>query len=316
VHVGVNYPWITCGHDFGPEPREWTDYPRDWNAVRHTLRRLREHGVRYVRWWLLADGVNYPVGSTHSTPLPPRFVSDFRALCQACKDTEVQLIPSLLSFEWFLPVKHYGPTHPVRQGKGDLLFAGSDWKKRIERFFECTLLQLIASTTDLSDSIFVWELINEPDWLKRRSDVEQHKLLYFMNDGVERITAAKQRASIGFYDGQASWIGQDLMRVLQNSSQQGQYLHQHHCYPRWGNLTLPPHDTMPIKPCMLGEFPTSAAGIYTLARWIRQPSLQERLMWIDSQGYPVTLLWSVNAKDKFSCWTPQIEAQVLKFVKS
>ena len=62
--VGLSHPWVRCGHDFGPRPPPWQGVgPTDWGAVEAELRRWREAaGVRWSRWWLLAGGVNYPVG--------------------------------------------------------------------------------------------------------------------------------------------------------------------------------------------------------------------------------------------------------------
>ena len=62
--LGLNHPWVTCGHDFGPRPPAWSGAPgTDWGEVERQLAEARAAGVRVSRWWILAGGVNYPVGA-------------------------------------------------------------------------------------------------------------------------------------------------------------------------------------------------------------------------------------------------------------
>jgi len=67
MRLGLNLPWIDCGHDFGQRPPPWNGGPRppqrDWAALGRELGQWRrELGVEVVRFWVLAAGVNYPVG--------------------------------------------------------------------------------------------------------------------------------------------------------------------------------------------------------------------------------------------------------------
>ncbi|HJL18396.1 MAG TPA: hypothetical protein RMH99_22220, partial [Sandaracinaceae bacterium LLY-WYZ-13_1] len=143
--VGANFPWVTCGHDFGPRPVAWAGAPpTDWAAVEAELRALRRLGVSLVRWWLLAGGVNYPVGTpaeavarrvpfdppapwwapwrrgrrrrpalerwapTGPPPALPRaFLDDVERLLAAAARAGVRLVPSLLSFELLLPIRDH-----------------------------------------------------------------------------------------------------------------------------------------------------------------------------------------------------------------
>src|SRR5690606_12784319 len=60
--VGANYPWVRCGHDFGGSI--WHDGRRtralNWRGLSRQFRYLRRIGIRVLRWWILAGGVNYP----------------------------------------------------------------------------------------------------------------------------------------------------------------------------------------------------------------------------------------------------------------
>jgi len=68
MRLGLNLPWIDCGHDFGHRPPPWNGGSappeRDWEALGRELGEWRrELGVEVVRFWVLAAGVNYPVGA-------------------------------------------------------------------------------------------------------------------------------------------------------------------------------------------------------------------------------------------------------------
>lgn len=66
MQLGLNLPWIECGHDFGYRPPAWGhgERPeRDYEAMADELARLRDAmGTNIVRMWVLAGGVNYPAG--------------------------------------------------------------------------------------------------------------------------------------------------------------------------------------------------------------------------------------------------------------
>ena len=52
--LGVNYPWVNCGRDFGVGRHNFSEVEREF-AQLHTL------GITVARFWILAGGVNYPV---------------------------------------------------------------------------------------------------------------------------------------------------------------------------------------------------------------------------------------------------------------
>lgn len=66
MRLGINLPWIDCGHDFGRRPPEWGHGIRPQRGFRSLGARMaawrEEMGIEVLRIWLLAGGVNYPVG--------------------------------------------------------------------------------------------------------------------------------------------------------------------------------------------------------------------------------------------------------------
>src|SRR5690349_4575561 len=65
MQVGVNYPWVDYGWDFGAGPPDWNGgrtSPRWFDRLDADLERFRELGITVVRWFILADGLTYGTG--------------------------------------------------------------------------------------------------------------------------------------------------------------------------------------------------------------------------------------------------------------
>ncbi|HEX6245062.1 MAG TPA: hypothetical protein VFZ61_29275 [Polyangiales bacterium] len=327
-----------AGHDFGLRPHGWGDARQDWGAIEAELCRLRALGVRVVRWFVLGAGVNYPCRTgparalradgrapqaiddyarrvplaratprapgfvfewaTQPPPLSQEFLADFIALCRACTNAGVQLLPVLLSFEWFQP--------PVHKGKGVIaggrarLVLGSgerrDLERPIEAFLDATLAPLLARTSasfgapqpglEHQHPIFAWESINEPDWVTaggpRLWSAPRHALRAQATNALldafrRRVLAAGYAHSIGFKQLEPAWLDPTLRaRLIADGPR---YIHQTHHYPTWGagpllDRLLATDRRLPSRPaafarCMLGEFPSGqgAARTPTNARW-------------------------------------------------
>ena len=67
--VGINYPWIDYGWDFGDPPAAWVN-AQNLPAWREQKRkrlvedftRFADHGLFAVRWFILPDGTSYGTG--------------------------------------------------------------------------------------------------------------------------------------------------------------------------------------------------------------------------------------------------------------
>lgn len=195
MELGINFPWVTCGHDFGPRPPAWSSAPpTDFAAVEAELRALRDDGITCARWWILAGGVNLPVGADPCTvarrepwldawprherpfvarrehvperwvltaplpPLPRAFHDDLARLLDACRASGVKLWPSLISFELLLPIEDQvgGVTS---RGRAD--FALGD---NAGAFFDATLEGVLDVCEHYRDAVEAVEIANEPGW--------------------------------------------------------------------------------------------------------------------------------------------------------
>lgn len=115
MRVGVNYPWLHCGWDFGRPPPCYGSRAGHFETIASDLARLAACGVSVVRWFVLADGFVCGTGQ-HAPqrrgagfrfgaelPIEQPFLDDFERLLVLCASAGVQLLPVLLDFHWGFP---------------------------------------------------------------------------------------------------------------------------------------------------------------------------------------------------------------------
>ncbi|MEM9189070.1 MAG: hypothetical protein AAGF12_07830 [Myxococcota bacterium] len=385
--LGINLPWVTCGHDFGPRPPAWGGDvgPRDWDETKRQLEELRRLGLTFTRIWVLAGGINYPAGenpdvlgefvsvgdgSLHAVAdavgigdvarrivrssrfktlrlhegarpprLPERFAEDLVGLLEACRQTGVRLVPSLLSFEFFQPAVHVGKGI-VKRGRKALVFGNHGAESLVDPFLDATLAPLLDASKEVPDAIYAWEVINEPEWCVRGGPVQIDReflpSLHWVDPGemsalieaaLDRIVAAGFLSTVGFESADLDWMAPSLQEKLRRWAADGQYLHQRHHYPTvLTHHRLPTEGSLALRPCMLGEFPTSMGGSgLDNIRW-RDPELEaseadpsrylrSRIELIRDRGYPSALLWSGNSGDPRRAWGAEQKRQVEAFCR-
>lgn len=346
--LGANYPWVSCGHDFGPKPPAWAGAGRtDWKTVRRDFEELAELGLSVVRYWLLAGGVNYPVGrdpdeyalripfrelgAERTTALrfepwgappalPRAFLDDFECLLEACRAAGVRLLPSLISFELFLPITpHVGG--PASGGRGAFVLG-----RHQRAFFDGVLEPLLDVCERHRDALFAFEVMNEPDWVALPAEGERplaptDALAAFLVEGARRIARRGLLSTIGFCHARPSWLPEQARFALAALASRGRYLHQRHHYPREDlSMRLPPASTSAVEPCLLGELPTAQH-----ARWADpelwasecEPEryLEARIALAKERGYVGALVWACRANDPHSRWDARVRAQVKRAVE-
>lgn len=194
VALGINLPWIDCGHDFGPRPPHWggsSATPRGYEDLYDELAALADAGLSVTRFWVLAGGVNYPVGENafaYATArpralrdriaqknalrvrapgqrpgLPQSFLDDFARLLRVCERAGLRAIPSLVSFEWFQPLVELGGG-VTKRGRGDFVF-GSARGTDVGPFLDAVLEPLLGVAAAERDAVYAFEAMNEPRWV-------------------------------------------------------------------------------------------------------------------------------------------------------
>ncbi|MEZ4339431.1 MAG: hypothetical protein R3B82_22640 [Sandaracinaceae bacterium] len=343
--LGVNFPWVTCGHDFGPRPPAWAGAPpTDWAKVAEELSHLRGLGVTTARWWVLGGGVNFPCGIDPAEAavrgrfgagfprtaerwfprgapprLPDAFLEDFARLLDVCAKSGVALWPSLVSFEAFLPLETQS---------GGVTSRGRDRLVLHPGFFDATLEPLLEVCESRRDAIRAFEVVNEPrwaltaDWLRAEHGrhptwVAPEAMSRFVAEGAERIARRGLVATVGFLDAAAPWLTHEARGRLRRLADAGRYVHQHHHYPSViGAKTLAPAWQSAIRPVWLGELSTSRHG-----RWydagLREDDdgayLARRLALVEARGYDGALLWAFRATDPHTRWDARVEEQLRAF---
>jgi hypothetical protein len=241
TRLGINLPWVKCGHDFGPRPPAWggeSATPRDWTQVEEELRRYAGAGMTLTRFWVLAGGVNYPVGEgaeryatvatrrrsgrlrshralallpeTTRPSLPASFVDDFAALLRTCARAGVRAVPSLVSFELFQPLVSL-PKRMSKRGRGDLVF-GSEHGRDVAPFLDAVLGPLLDAAQAERGGVYAFEVINEPGWAVRGGPLQIDRPAYGLLPSPKLVSAEQMGALIA--EGVERIVARDLTATV------------------------------------------------------------------------------------------------------
>lgn len=351
MDIGINYPWYNYSWDFGTPPRGWTPRAAWTTHIANDLAAFQRCGVRVVRWFILADGITYGYGgyAPHRSGNQWRFdripaidqavLDDFRQLLQVFSRQAIKLIPVLIDYKWALPgldrltrdrptlEAWYGtfdstaqlqqaqtraqslPQGYVKGGRSDVIYD----PRKSSQFLRQVLEPLLAISRRHRQTIYAWELINEPEWITsprslhggRLPDAQRiprDRILRFIRDGMTVIRNHGFGATVGF--AKALTIP-NWERSMPRGSSLGPYLNQIHYYPHINADTLVPARFPNRIRGVLGEF-ASRIGIATCGDrsqidWpelrTRPDNLTERLRLASSKGYAAAFPWSYRAVD-------------------
>ena len=337
--LGINYPWLNYGWDFGDPPPGWAGADvAAWRAKNRRdivadLLQFAELGLFAVRWFVLADGTNYGFGAEapqlvndrwRAQPLPashafhPQLFEDFVFLLETCSDLKIQFVPVLLDFHWAFPGEAVPNTPVVKGGRADLII---DEHKR-GAFFDTTLEPLLDLSEKYRETIYAWELINEPEWATNprniapsqipaddKQTVPLEVMRDFIADGIRRINARNAfRSTIGFAHRETidEW----------DSAALGVTLHQFHYYAQ-NKSKLPPHVFSDEYPCFVGEFASAHERDWPeLKKQKRTQAITHRLNWLIEKGYPSAFIWSARGSDPATEWTQTKQVETLAFLRT
>ena len=337
--VGVNFPWLDYGWDFGLGPPAWRGTrttPRWFDEIDGHLRHLHGLGVRVIRWFMLADGLTYGSGAAAPRsdpldaqrwhfdpgPLDQLFIDHFSELLarvaafNSRTSPPLLLLPVLVDFTFCQPgvlgVKKPNPVAPatqiedpdwVKQGRAEAI---ADAGKR-RRFLDAVLNPLLQASQAQRDTIYAWELMNEPDWVTNGWEpngvghlpVDADAMRAFLEDGKTRVRTAGFKPTIGF----------NRIETLQKSGVTAE-INQFHHYPD-KMRRLGQHVFDPRFPAIIGEFATAETDIWPELG--NNQSVLARLKRIAGLGYPMALPWSYLQRDRHTTWTANVEHQLRTF---
>ena len=330
MQVGINYAWRNYAWDFGEPPA--SDGGAAWGAraawsptIEEELREFKLLGLAVLRWFLLADGTTYGIGSQRPVPdaqrpgqwrfheipsLSDAWLDDFARLLASCEAQQIQLLPSIIDFHFCFPGVSVAGAPLVKCGRADVMV---DPHKR-RQLFERVVDPIIAVCQRFPATIYALELINEPEWCTDDATYQSDKkvvplasMLEFISEGAARINRAGFRSTVGFakHPSMKAWDAPGL----------GLTLHQWHyyCDPE----VIPDNDMASHGPCIVGEFPS--------ARWHAWRELgdaqdtRSRLAHLASKGYDGALLWSANREEEKIAdpvveWSERVRDEVAAFI--
>lgn len=228
--LAVNYPWLSYGADFGRSPWGYSgiafDQTRD--TVAADFAAIRSSGVSVVRWFLLCDGrsgIRYHQG----IPVGPddRLFVDIAAALDLASQSNLRICFSLFDFLWLqTPDAKSQPENAATDfpGRNALQFAGGR-----EVLLQRVLVPLFREFRG-HPSLFVWEIVNEPEWAIPEFQRSPQATLPFADAHAffEEIAQAIHEESGGV----PATLGSARLQWLRAWSEIGLDLHQAHYYPR------------------------------------------------------------------------------------
>ena len=156
--LGVNYPWLDYGEDFGGGPRGHVGVSsaEKFARVKKDFAQISDCGVRVVRWFLFGDGRGGFLTKAGVPLRPDEFLlPDVAAALRIAQSHEIQLCFSLIDYLWMLD-RAQPPT--AESCERVLQFAAGR-----EAFLQNVLIPLFREFHG-HPSLFAWEVANEPEW--------------------------------------------------------------------------------------------------------------------------------------------------------
>ncbi|MFN0123317.1 MAG: hypothetical protein ACKV2V_22675 [Blastocatellia bacterium] len=345
--VGINYPWINYGWDFGAPPPAWIGEHTvaEWRKKQRAqivadMRQIADLGLFAVRWFILGDGLNYGMGEHgpkfdhgkwNFIPPPPeddyykQLYDDFEFVVDTLSALKLKFVPSLVDFHMFFKPRLVDETHGIIKG-GRLDIATCPLTR--ELFFNHVLDPLLDISMKYQDTFYAWELINEPEWCTRNSwsflnrlqppqftqSIPQKLMRRFMVDGIKRMTARVtpegKRAlcpTVGF----GHWHTLNLW----DEEELGIGMHQIHYYAQEDRDLTTTEDLYLKVPSSIGEFASAIGKPWPeLDREGQEQSLKNRLDRAIARGFVSAFLWSMRGEDEATLWDDSVRAAIVSYI--
>lgn len=171
--LGVNYPWLHYGQDFGRSPAGHlgVSLPETHERVEQDFAHIRDAGATVVRWFVFGDGRGGFV-CENGIPRKPDDVlfADIAEALQLAQRHDLKLCLSLIDYLWLQEHTGKRAAHPHEHV---LHFAAGR-----EAFLENVLIPLFRESR-AHPGLFAWEIANEPEWAIREFHRESAAQLHF-----------------------------------------------------------------------------------------------------------------------------------------
>jgi hypothetical protein len=277
--LGANLPWIHYGIDFGANawrPDGGVSRREDSAQLEAAFEKLAASRVEYVRWFLLCDGRAGIQFTDRGRPqgLDAFITADVDAALDTARRHHIRIMFVLLDFLWcdatrsVRGVQMGGRTHVLHDSENRHALLETVFRPLLERYGD-------------DPSIFAWDIINEPEWVKT---LTREELRAFLAETVSLVHATTRHPVTV---GSAGTRWRDLYKGL------GLDFYQVHWYD---SLEHQPSLQTPVahlgfdRPVLLGEFPTRGS----------RKSSTEIVDTARAAGYAGAFYWSVLSHDDCS----------------
>ena len=340
MKVGVNYPWLNYGWDFGTPPTGWGGgSDPDWmDRIDSDLAHFKRIGISVVRWFILGDGLTY--GTASDAPrfnqdtrqwnfnpphLSEEFLAHFEALLERFQASNATAPPHVLLMPVFVDYLFCKPGVPaltgmcpdpgfIKQGRAQAI---NDSTKQAD-FLQRALQPLLQIAGEYRPTIYAWDLVNEPEWVTNNwhcdgdtgsQPIDEEAMRAFLQDGKTMIRRFDFKSTVGF------WSIETIRRTHIDAD-----INQFHFYsdshPK-KQRRLEEHSFSPEFPGIIGEFASAAAKDHWPDLKSQPQTVLNRLNCIASKNYPLALVWSFHpgsGGDAFSQWGPHVDRDIECFV--
>jgi hypothetical protein len=278
--LGVNYPWIHYGQDFGQTATEHTGVSilATRQIVAEDFARIRECGATVVRWFVFGDG---RAGFLCDDGIPQRpdsfLIPDLAAALEVAAQCELKICFSLIDYLW---LQDRGPYEGEPDNHKVLQFAAGR-----EAFLENVLLPVFRDFRG-HPGLFAWEIANEPEWAIREfhpiPEAKMH-IADFRAFATEIARAVHEFGNVPVTLGSARLLWTPAWREV------GLDFYQAHFYPgsetEGGDIGVQLATIAKLdKPLWVGELPasdsaTAAYSLFSALDACREAELHGAAVW-------------------------------------
>lgn len=159
--LGVNYPWVSYGQDFGRRGQNWTgvSHSETNRIVAQDFQTIRACGASVVRWFLFADGCG---GFLDYEGIPTRpddkLFADTASALALAEANQLKICFSLIDYRWMQELQPDNASSAATTRADTMKFAAGR-----EALLECVLIPLFQEFR-AHPALFAWEIANEPEW--------------------------------------------------------------------------------------------------------------------------------------------------------
>lgn len=286
--LGVNYPWLNYGHDFGTTAwgHDGVSNETSYKQIDTDFAYLKDQGVHVVRWFLFGDCRASPEFDPNGiiTGFDEYFYPDLDAALAIAKKHNIYIILVLLDYRLTEKPKD---VNGVKFGGHSRVIIDPT----IRKTFLDNALKPLLERYGKNRRIIAWDVFNEPEgamdisggkWTSESVTTEAMRL--FVMEVVDCIHAhSSQHVTLGSVSRQSLSYWKDSRLDF----------YQYHYYDNrevQSPLDYPCANLKLDKPCIVGEFPTKNT----------KRTMMKYLDTISKNSYAGALAWSYRGTDDAS----------------